>query len=967
MSIGGTVAIQGTKTVTAILGTGASFEDRIESADNQDWYPASLMQGPTDPGEPRVRPSLEPAEFVDLLLAGGGWAGHTAAAPLLETLPNGASVDDGNAATFRTAPSPTDAYLSFARDSVTLTEPHQSERTAAAPTVDLSSVLQTTYLIDTSDPIRVYIADAGDVVGGITADAASAYEQQRIMAAFATWSEVADLQFVQTTNRAEADIEVVLGDSPPYGDAQFPGGTLQVMRLSNRVSQWTDAGSLDDGGFAFAIVIHEIGHLLGLDHPHEGVVLPGVTTPFFSYGDNDLNQEVFTVMSYNRGWPTGPLGYLPESVTPYGSVYTPSPIDIAAVQNMYGANTTTGAGDSTYLLTAINSGYAAIWDVSGTDEIRHDGSSDAVIDLRAATLGFESGGGGFVSHLPAFHGGFTIANGVVIENATGGSGNDELTGNEVSNVLTGNGGNDTLHGGGAGDDLQGGNGTDVLNGNAGNDTMDGGDGADSIIGGIGDDLIIGNTGAETLDGSPGGTDYLLYDLATTQVIVRLWNNTVSGDPVAAGDTILNFEAARGGSGNDILQGNHLANTLIGNPGNDTLAGNGGDDSLYGNAGLDSIIGGFGDDWIAGGTGADFLDGSPGDSDTLDYRLATAGVNVNLWSNAVSGDPEATGDTISNFENVAGGAGNDTLTGNHLGNSLHGQGGNDTLNGSGGNDTLYGGLGADSMIGGNGNDLLLSGAGASDPDGNDTMLGSAGNDTMDGGNGADSLIGGTGDDVLFGSDGADIMDGSPGDRDTLDYSLAANDVIVRLWNNSVSGDAIAAGDTIRNFENAAGGDGNDVLIGNHLDNELSGNGGNDRLNGAGGNDTLNGGEGNDTMLGGAGQDRLFSGDGRDFLTGGADADVFVFLSAPDLGIGADRDQIMDFQQGLDQIDIAAVSAGVFEFRGTAPFAPSGNPELRLFETGTGSTIVQFDVNGDGAIDAELRVAGVTGLTAADFVL
>lgn len=874
MSIGGTITLQGNIAFTTALGPNVPIRGRIESVSNRDWDPGSLMQGPTDPGEPDAPPPisallLSETRLADgsdngkLMLAEGGWAGHTGALPVfdgvLETLPNGASSDDGIAVIFRTAPPPTDNFLTLARDSLAMTESHLSERTAAAPAADLSSVLQTTYLIDNSDPIRVYIANAGDVVGGITADAASAYEQQRIMAAFATWSEVADLQFVQTTNRAEADIEVVLGDSPPYGDAQFPGGTPQVMRLSNRVSQWTDAGSLDEGGFAFAIVIHEIGHLLGLDHPHEGVILPGVTTPFFSYGDNDLNQEVFTVMSYNRGWPTGPLGYLPESVTPYGSVYTPSPIDIAAVQNMYGANTTTGAGDSTYLLTTGDSGYGGIWDVSGTDEIRHDGSSDAVIDLRAATLGFESGGGGFVSYLPVFHGGFTIANGVVIENATGGSGNDELIGNEVSNVLTGNGGDDTLFGAGAGDDLRGGNGTDVLNGNAGNDTMDGGDG------------------------------------------------------------------------------------------------------------LDSVIGGLGDDWIAGGTGADFLDGSPGDSDTLDYRLATAGVNVNLWSNAVSGDPEATGDTISNFENVAGGDGNDTLTGNHLGNILNGNGGNDTLNGSGGNDTLYGGLGADSMTGGNGNDLLLSGAGASDPDGNDTMLGSAGNDTMDGGNGADSLIGGTGDDVLLGSNGADIMDGSPGDRDTLDYSSAANDVIVRLWNNSVSGDAIAAGDTIRNFENAAGGDGNDVLIGNHLDNELSGNGGNDRLNGAGGNDTLNGGEGNDTILGGTGQDSLLGGNGRDILSGGADADDFVFLSAADLGIGANRDQIMDFQQGLDQIDIAAVSPGVFDFRGTAPFAPSGNPELRLFETGTGSTIVQFDVDGDGTIDAELRVAGVTGLTAADFVL
>ncbi|WP_370738644.1 hypothetical protein, partial [Maliponia aquimaris] len=84
-------------------------------------------------------------------------------------------------------------------------------------------------------------------------------------------------------------------------------------------------------------------------------------------------------------------------------------------------------------------------------------------------------------------------------------------------------------------------------------------------------------------------------------------------------------------------------------------------------------------------------------------------------------------------------------------------------------------------------------------------------------------------------------------------------------------------------------------------------------------------------------------------------------------GASRDQILDFQKGVDIIVVAGLSPGVFEFRGTAAFAPSGNPELRLFESATGSTIVQFDADGNGSIDAEIRVANVTGLTAEDFVL
>jgi Ca2+-binding RTX toxin-like protein len=789
---------------------------------------------------------------------------------------------------------------------------------------DLGDSIQTypTLFIDDTDPIRVYIsAIEGEIIGGIVADAASPYEQQRIMAGFATWSEVADIQFVQTTVRAQADIEVVLGAVDPYGSAAFPGTAgVQDMRLSNRVPQWTEPGALEEGGFGFLVILHEIGHLIGLNHTHDvdfgSITLPGVIRSN-DLGDHGLNQEVYSLMSYNRGWSTGPLGVLPESVSPeFGSGQGPGAIDIAVVQRIYGANTTTGAGNSVYTLDAVNRGYESIWDVSGIDEIRHNGTSDAVIDLRPATLEFAEGGGGYISYLPAFHGGVTIAKGVVIENGIGGDGNDTLTGNAADNTLFGRAGNDLI---------MGSDGADTLNGNSDNDTLIGGEGADSMIGGVGDDRLVGGIGAEVLDGSPGGSDTLDYSGAASQVIVRLWNNTASGDPIASGDTILNFENVGGGAGNDNLSGNHLANVLSGDGGSDSLFGNGGDDTLSGGANADSLIGGNGDDVLRGGLGADSLDGSPGGSDTLDYSGATGAVTVGLWNNSASGDPVTTGDTIRNFENVAGGAGDDNITGNHLANILTGNAGGDTINGSGGDDTLDAGAGTDSIIGGAGNDRLIGGI------------------------------------------GAEVLDGSPADSDTLDYSGAAGTVTVALWNNSVSGDPVADGDTIRNFENVETGAGNDLLVGNHLANGLTGNGGNDTLIGAAGNDTLSGGAQNDVLRGGAGQDELIGGTGLDFLTGGDDTDVFIFANVVDAGLGADRDQIMDFAKGVDIIDISDMVPGVFDFRGTAPFSLSGSPELRLFETPTGATILQIDVDGDAVIDAEIRISAVTGLTASEFVL
>ncbi len=239
-----------------------------------------------------------------------------------------------------------------------------------------------------------------------------------------------------------------------------------------------------------------------------------------------------------------------------------------------------------------------------------------------------------------------------------------------------------------------------------------------------------------------------------------------------------------------------------------------------------------------------------------------------------------------------------------------------VSGDNGNDTLTGGRSDDELRGGNDQDLLVG------RDGDDTLLGGAGFDRLVGGDGNDSLDGGTNNDTLNGDAGNDML---------------------------------------------LGGFGNDVLVGQDGDDLLDGGFGNDIIDGGNGNDILEGGAGNDILRGRGGEDDLAGGLGLDLLTGGQDADNFVFRSVAETVVGANRDQILDFEQGVDLIVVAGLSQGVFEFRDTAGFAPSGNPELRLFETPTGSTIVQLDANGDGTQDAEIRVANVTGLTAQDFVL
>ena len=102
----------------------------------------------------------------------------------------------------------------------------------------------------------------------------------------------------------------------------------------------------------------------------------------------------------------------------------------------------TRTGDDVYdlpLTNTIGTGWSSIWDAGGIDTISGAGSTTSVtIDLRAATLiKGAAGGGGFISQAGLIGGGFTIAKGVVVENAIGGSRNDRLVGNSSANVLDG--------------------------------------------------------------------------------------------------------------------------------------------------------------------------------------------------------------------------------------------------------------------------------------------------------------------------------------------------------------------------------------------------------------------------------------------------------------------------------------------------------------------------------------------------
>ncbi|HEY5711884.1 MAG TPA: M10 family metallopeptidase C-terminal domain-containing protein, partial [Allosphingosinicella sp.] len=339
--------------------------------------------------------------------------------------------------------------------------------------------------------VTIYFARPGDVFisndpanpglpPAIVAVGAQDFEKASVWTALHEFEKVADVVYVEVQDRSQANFFYVTYSGTPgpgislLGSMSPPGESDEGLAQFNSGDYRWNESDLQQGGFSFTTLIHEFGHGNGLAHPHDnggqsgimhgvdGVIStpagdvpdPTGVYPAYTLGDYHLNQAVFTMMSYQDGWQDSPYGNADTDVG-YGYLGSLMAFDIAAIQDKYGVNEETATGNDTYVLKDVNAPgtyYSSIWDAAGTDGIVYLGARDATIDLRPATLRYEEGGGGRVSFAYGIYGGFTIANGVTIENATGGSGNDTINGNSVDNILNGGAGMDQLTGF-AGNDL----------------------------------------------------------------------------------------------------------------------------------------------------------------------------------------------------------------------------------------------------------------------------------------------------------------------------------------------------------------------------------------------------------------------------------------------------------------------------------------------------------------------------------
>jgi Ca2+-binding RTX toxin-like protein len=691
--------------------------------------------------------------------------------------------------------------------------------------------------------------------------------------AIALFENVCNIDFQLAPSQADADIvwwavsSAYIGPST-LGAHEIPTGSHGdpiYGYFNQQHSTWT-APTLAQGGFGFITVIHEMGHGLGLAHPHDGGpsgdAFPGVDNSRDT-GDFGLNQGIWTTMTYNDGWRA-----LPSSSFAYGWQGGPMAFDIAALQAIYGVNTTHATGDDTYVLPGINASgtfFSCIWDAAGTDTISAANlSGNAFINLNDASL--EEGdpnAGGYVSWMAGIRGGFTIANNAIIENAIGGKGNDKIVGNDIVNALTGGLGNDSLDGGLAADLLTGGGGNDVY-------VVD--DSGDSVT--------------ESDPGKVGGID-LVQSNISHKLGVNVENLTLTG--------LDNIDAT----------GNELANILIGNKGANDLDGGLGADKMNGGAGDDNYTVDEKGDVIV-----ESLAG-PGGHDIVSTHISLIlGANLEDLVLLDSSDLAGTGNGLAN-----------TIEGNSGKNSLLGLTGNDTLIAGAGNDTLDGGLGADSLKGGDDDDLyiqdskldIIDETGASLNDelrtnqalavliagiehysfiGGVSVNFTAGgqNNRLAGTKVADTLAGDGGDDTLIGGAGADNLSGGDGD-DVYGVDNKADKIAETTGTDRVeSAIAYVLGDGLENLTltgKAATG------TGNGLNNDIIGNVFANQLNGAGGTDTLTGGDGNDTYF-------IDGGDDVVETNGSAKGGIDLIVSMVDYALGANEENLTLDAKGTGEL-------------------------------------------------------------------
>jgi hypothetical protein len=353
----------------------------------------------------------------------------------------------------------------------------------------------------------------------------SATEQKWFAAGLALWSAVANIKFVQTTDASQAKISFRRsndGGSYAYSlytpalNACTTGGKVLGTIYRGAVSIDTTGttfgpitGFASQGGFTIENLLHEEGHVLGLGHagPYDG----SVNTKTQQYSAYDT--KLYSVMSYIDPNTTSQYSsQAPVTGVNWGG-HQPTtwmPLDILAIQRLYGVATTTpldggevfgfhtnitGALKPFFDFTQNTKPVVTLWDKGTNNTLDLSGfTGTASVNLNPGTY---SSAAGLTKNI-------AIAYDTKINKLVCTTGGTSVTCNNYGDTVIGGAGSDTIRGGTGNDHLSGGGGNDTFYVSTGSDALDGGAGTDTlIVSGNAADYKLTKTGsgAATLTGS----------------------------------------------------------------------------------------------------------------------------------------------------------------------------------------------------------------------------------------------------------------------------------------------------------------------------------------------------------------------------------------------------------------------------------------------------------------------------------
>ncbi|MBD8671118.1 M10 family metallopeptidase C-terminal domain-containing protein [Pseudomonas lurida] len=504
----------------------------------------------------------------------------------------------------------------------------------------------------------------------------SAGQQARIRQALQAWQDVTNIRFKENSTQVDGTINFIKDSTLAGGVAQFPSyysGDVWAKIGTKNVSD-----SPGRGNHFMTTVIHEIGHAIGLQHPGDYDSLEGGYEGNARYAQDT---KARTVMSYWRE--THQPGHDFNGRSSAGPLLD----DIASVQGKYGRNRDTRNTDTTYgfnsntqredlsLTSSSDAPLFCVWDGGGNDTLDFSGFKQRqVINLNPETF----------SDVGGLKGNVSIASGVVVENAIGGAGDDDLTGNDTHNRIKGGGGADMLRGGGGSDVFV----FDSLSDSTllrPDEILDFESGTDKIdVSGVLKAARVSNVKVVELFTGSAGEVVLGYDHRTGQASLSL---DLTGN--AKADVFIKAKGLIQPA--DLVTGKSLDPVV---PRPDPTPGN--SDTVYG---FNSNTGNPAVSLSPFSRSPRFTIQDPGGNDTLDFSGFKQNQRIDLRAGAAS----SVGDLFNNvviakgvvIENAVGGSGNDLVIGNLADNVLKGGAGADIFWGVGGANTYAYGKASDS--------------------------------------------------------------------------------------------------------------------------------------------------------------------------------------------------------------------------------------------------------------------------------